>query len=120
MVDEATPAMVNIVLKLPFINMIINLSTNSLHSSALINLTKSALQIIPITSHGIITGGSTVPLDICSIEYSQRFPFLNVFTKIRWNMKNRQDLIVARFSFENVLEFSREAGGGKGSGALSD
>ena len=36
-------------------------------------------------------------------------------------MKNRQDLIVARFSFENVFKFSREAGsGGESSGALSD
>jgi len=120
MVDEPTPAMVNIVLELSFVNMIMNFATYSLHPSTLINLSKSALQIIPIAIHGIVNWCSAVPLDICSVEYSQRFPFLNIFTQISWNMKDRQDLIVAGFSLENFLKLGWEASSGESSRAVSD
>ena len=120
MVDEATPAMVHVVLKLPFVNMIMNFAANSLHPSALINLSKSALQIVPVTFHCVVAGCGAVPLDIYGVEYSQRFPLLNVFTQIGWDMKDRQDLIVAGFSFENFFKFRWEASCRKSCRALSD
>ena len=43
MVDEATPSVVNIILKLPFVNMIIYFSSYSLHSCAGVYLPEGAL-----------------------------------------------------------------------------
>jgi hypothetical protein len=111
-VNEAAPAVINVVFKLPFINMIIYFSTDSLHSSAGVNLSEGALQIVPIAYLCIINGNITITLNICSIEYAELFPFLNIFAKVGWNVKDRQNLVITWFSFECFFELRWEGDGG--------
>jgi hypothetical protein len=70
MVNEPSPSMVNVVLELPFVNMVVHFTAYALHSSIGINLSISTLEVIPITSQGKITCSVAVSLDISGVEYS--------------------------------------------------
>lgn len=88
MVDEAAPSVINIILELSFVNMVVYLSANALHLSVRIDLTPSAFEIVPITSHVVVDGGVAVPFNVGGVEYSQLLPFLHISTEVGRNMEN--------------------------------
>lgn len=108
MVDESSPTVIHIVFELSFIDMIVYFSTQSLHLSISIDLSKATLIIVFRNSHMVINWIFRIADDIFSVEDAQFVPLLHIILIILFVMQDGKNFVVLWLRFEFFNKSSRK------------